>query len=128
MAVQKAIIIGSGIGGMATAIRLAVKGFEVVVFEKNALPGGKLTAFEKDGFHFDAGPSLFTQPQNVEELFALAEEPIEKYFSYQPVEVACKYFYESGEIVNAYTDIFSSCWQNECERICGRVRANCCTT
>jgi phytoene dehydrogenase-like protein len=42
-----AIIIGSGIGGMAIAIRLAVKGYEVKVFEKNNYPGGKLTAFQK---------------------------------------------------------------------------------
>jgi phytoene desaturase len=76
----------------------------VEVFEKNSYPGGKLSAFEKDGYHFDAGPSLFTQPQNIEELFDLAGESIENYFSYRPVAIACKYFYENGKIVNAYTD------------------------
>jgi phytoene desaturase len=101
---KKVIIIGSGIGGMATAVRLAVQGFEVVVYEKNSVPGGKLTAFEQDGFKFDAGPSLFTQPQNVEEIFALAGEPITKYFSYKPIPIACKYFYENGKVINAYTN------------------------
>ncbi len=100
-----AIIIGSGIGGLAIAIRLAVKGYEVKVFEKNNYPGGKLTAFQKDGYHFDAGPSLFTQPQNIEELFELAGEPIESYFTFQPVDIANKYFYENGKQVNAYTDL-----------------------
>ncbi|HMP19442.1 MAG TPA: phytoene desaturase family protein [Ferruginibacter sp.] len=100
----KAIIIGSGIGGMATAVRLAVQGFDVEVFEKNSYPGGKLYAFEKDGFHFDAGPSLFTQPQNIEALFELAAEPAEKYFTYRPVDIACKYFYENGKVLQAYTD------------------------
>ena len=71
----KAVIIGSGIGGMATAIRLSVQGYQVTVYEKNNCPGGKLTAFEKDGYSFDAGPSLFTQPQNLEALFELAGEP-----------------------------------------------------
>lgn len=104
MQASKAIIIGSGVAGLATAIRLAVKGYEVKVFEKNTFPGGKLNAFEKNGFHFDAGPSLFTQPQNIEELFALAGEPLEQYFSYQPVDIACKYFYENGKQVNAYTN------------------------
>ena len=66
---SKATIIGSGVAGLASAIRLAVQGFEVSVYEKNAKPGGKLSSFEKDGFQFDAGPSLFTQPQNVEELY-----------------------------------------------------------
>ncbi len=104
MRTKKAIIIGSGVGGMAIAIRLAVQGFEVQVYEKNDQPGGKLSAFKKDGFLFDAGPSLFTQPKNIEELFALAQEPIEAYFSYQPVNIACKYFYENGKIVQAYTN------------------------
>ena len=98
---KKAIIIGSGVGGLASAIRLAVKGFEVRVYERNAYPGGKLSSFQQDGFSFDAGPSLFTQPQNIEELFELAGEPIENYFSYQQLLVTCKYFYENGKIVEA---------------------------
>lgn len=101
---KKAIIIGSGVAGIATAIRLAVQGFAVAVYEKNNYPGGKLHAFEKDGFHFDAGPSLFTQPNNIEELFELANESIEEYFSYQPVNVTCKYFYENGKVVTAFSN------------------------
>lgn len=97
----KVIVIGSGVAGMATAIRLAVQGFAVTVYEKNDYPGGKLSAFEKDGFKFDAGPSLFTQPKNIEELFELAGEPVEAYFLYQPVDIACKYFYENGKVVEA---------------------------
>jgi phytoene desaturase len=101
---QIAIVIGSGVGGMAIAIRLAVKGYAVSVYEKNSTPGGKLSAFEKDGFHFDAGPSLFTQPQNVKDLFELAGEDINKYLQYKPVDIACKYFYENGKQINAYTN------------------------
>ena len=66
MTPQKAIIIGSGIAGLAAAIRLRVQGFEVSVFEANDYPGGKLSSFAVDGYVFDAGPSLFTQPKNVE--------------------------------------------------------------
>jgi phytoene desaturase len=101
---KKVIVIGSGVAGMAVAIRLAVKGFEVKVFEMNGYPGGKLSMFEKDGFRFDAGPSLFTQPQNIEELFEVAGEPIADYFEYKSVDVACNYFFESGKTVKAYTD------------------------
>ena len=104
MHTRKAIIIGSGVGGMAIAIRLVLQGFAVEVYEKNDQPGGKLSAFEKDGFFFDAGPSLFTQPQNIGELFILAHEPMQAYFSYHPVEIACKYFYENGKMVQAYTN------------------------
>jgi phytoene desaturase len=104
MSNKKAIVIGSGVAGLAVAIRLSVQGYSVTVYEKNNYPGGKLTAFEKNGFRFDAGPSLFTQPQNIEALFELAGEPIADYFKYKPVAVACKYFYENGKQVEAYTD------------------------
>ena len=88
---KKAIIIGAGVGGMATAIRLRLLGYNVQVFEKNEYPGGKLTHFETNGFRFDAGPSLFTSPQLIEELFTLAKEPITPYFTYEKLEVACNY-------------------------------------
>ena len=101
---SRAVIIGSGIGGIATAIRLAVAGFKVSVYEKNNYPGGKIAAFEKDGYYFDAGPSLFTQPANIEELFQIAGVPIEDYITWQPIDIACKYFYENGKIVAAFTD------------------------
>ena len=101
---KKAVIIGSGVAGLGTAIRLAVQGFNVAVYEKNSYPGGKLSAFTKDDFHFDAGPSLFTQPQNIVELFELAHEPIENYFAYKKIDIACKYFYEDGKEINAYSN------------------------
>ncbi len=104
MSHKKAVIIGSGVAGLASAIRLAVQGFDVAVYEKNSFPGGKLSAFTKDGFHFDAGPSLFTQPKNIEELFELADEPMANYFSYHKLEIACKYFYENGKTINAYSN------------------------
>ncbi|MEJ7626526.1 MAG: 1-hydroxycarotenoid 3,4-desaturase CrtD [Ferruginibacter sp.] len=101
---NKAIIIGSGIAGLASAIRLAVAGMKVDVYERNALPGGKLSYFEKAGYCFDAGPSLFTQPANIEELFTLAGESLSEYLQYEPVSISCKYFYENGTIINAYTN------------------------
>jgi phytoene desaturase len=109
MSQKKAVIVGCGVAGLATAIRLAVQGFSVSVYEKNGYPGGKLSAFVKDGFHFDAGPSLFTQPKNIEELFTLANEPIQDYFSYNKLDITCKYFYENGKMVNAYSnaDLFA---------------------
>ncbi len=104
MKANKVIVVGAGIGGIATAIRLAVKGFDVEVHEKNEVAGGKMYLIEKDGFRFDAGPSLFTQPDNVEELFSLAGEDIRSYFNYMAVPIACRYFFENGKQLNAYTD------------------------
>jgi phytoene desaturase len=110
-------VIGSGIGGMSVAIRLALKGYEVTVFEKNPSPGGKLGLIERKGYRFDTGPSLFTQPQNIEELFRLAGEPIEPYFQYRSLDIACRYFYENGRRVNGYTD--RQAFANELERVAG---------
>ena len=101
---QSAIIIGSGIAGLACAVRLAVQGFEVTVFEKNNHPGGKLYAFGKDGYRFDTGPSLFIQPGNIEALFKLADENIHEYLSYKSVDISCTYFYEDGIAIHAYTE------------------------
>lgn len=102
MPTKKCLIIGAGIAGIATAIRLAVKGYEVEVFEANAQAGGKLSEFNKDGFRFDAGPSLFTMPQYVDELFKLAGKHPGDYFQYQKLRVNCNYFYEDGTRIKAF--------------------------
>ncbi len=98
---KSVIIIGSGIAGLASAIRLAVQGHQVHVYEKNSYPGGKLSLIEKDGFRFDAGPSLFTQPANIEELFAFAGESLAPHFKYSSVDIACTYFFEDGSTFKA---------------------------
>jgi len=101
---KTALIIGAGIAGIATAIRLAVKGYSVEIFEANNYPGGKLSAFSQDGYRFDAGPSLFTMPQYVDELFKLAGKNPVDFFTYQKLEVVCQYFYEDGSKLTAYAD------------------------
>jgi phytoene desaturase len=102
---KKAIIIGAGIGGIASAIRLQNKGYAVQVLEKNEYPGGKLTQFYKDGFRFDAGPSLFTMPNLVTELFEISGKKSSDYFNYDQLEVLCNYFYEDGTRISANSDI-----------------------
>jgi phytoene desaturase len=101
---SKAAIIGSGIGGMATAIRLAMKGYEVHVFEKNNVPGGKIGELTLAGCRFDTGPSLFTLPSLVDELFTLAGENPGDHFRYIPLRSSCRYFFDDGALLNAWTD------------------------
>lgn len=104
MHTNKAIVIGSGVAGLASAIRLAVQHYEVTVYEKNSSPGGKLALHQQDGYSFDIGPSLFTEPEDLKDLFDYAGEPIENYFSYQPLESSCKYFFANGKVINAWAD------------------------
>ncbi len=95
-------IIGSGIGGLATAIRLAVKGHSVEVFEANSYPGGKLSSFDLGEYRFDAGPSLFTMPHFIEDLFELAGKDIKNYFDYFKTDKVCHYFWEDGTNITAF--------------------------
>ena len=101
----KAIIIGSGIAGMATSVRLRAAGYEVKVYEMNSYPGGKLTEFSQKGYRFDMGPSLFTMPQFVEDLFKTAKRDISKYFKYHKKKTVCNYFYEDGTRFQADANI-----------------------
>ena len=100
----KVIVIGAGIAGIASAIRQAVKGHEVAVYEANAYPGGKLSEFRSGDFRFDAGPSLFTMPQYVDELFNLAGKNPKDEFTYEKLETVCRYFYEDGTRINAWAN------------------------
>ena len=106
---SKAIVIGAGIAGIAAALRLRALGMEVDVFEANDYPGGKLHAFELAGYRFDAGPSLFTMPELVSELFQLFGESSEDYFEYSRKELVCNYFWEDGIrfTVNSNREIFA---------------------
>lgn len=97
-------IVGAGIAGLATAVRLAVKGYSVHVYEANRYPGGKLTQLQLEGYRFDAGPSLFTMPHLMDELFRAAGRDPSDHFQYQQLDEACRYFYEDGTRLRAYTD------------------------
>ncbi len=102
---NKAIVIGAGIGGIATALRLRRNGYKVTVLEASAEPGGKLSQFSKAGFRFDMGPSLFTLPNFVDELFNMFGENAADSFRYKKLNVICKYLFEDGTSINAFQDI-----------------------
>jgi phytoene desaturase len=107
---KQAAIIGAGVGGLASAIRLAVGGYRVTVLEANAYPGGKLSQFDLTdpatgaAYRFDAGPSLFTMPQLLEELFALAGRDMADYFQYKRLDESCRYFWDDGTRLTAWAD------------------------
>jgi phytoene desaturase len=104
----KAVIIGSGIAGIASALRLHKKGYSVTVLETNPYPGGKLHSLSLDGYRFDLGPSLFTMPQFVEELFELYNINPASFFSYNRKTTVCNYFWSDNTrfSVNADKEVF----------------------
>ena len=101
---SKVIIIGSGVAGMAVAIRLQARGFEVIVFEKNTHPGGKLNQKIMEGFRFDLGPSLFTRPDLIDELVKIAKMPA-NVFNYKKLDTLCNYFFSNGKKVSAPSNL-----------------------
>ncbi|WP_206513136.1 1-hydroxycarotenoid 3,4-desaturase CrtD [Flagellimonas marinaquae] len=117
---QRAIVVGAGIAGIATSIRLRAKNYNVTVLESNAYPGGKLHATENQGFRFDLGPSLFTMPHFVDELFELHGQNPRDYFNYKKKEVICNYFWEDGTRFSA-TDGPNS-FAQEASRIFGESK------
>lgn len=93
---KQTIIIGAGIAGLAAAVRLAAAGHSVDVYETNDGPGGKLSQFTLGDYRFDFGPSLFTMPQYVDELFQLAGEDPADHFEYHRLPDVCHYWWNDG--------------------------------
>ena len=96
----RAIIIGSGIGGLATAIRLARQGITTSVYESSDRAGGKVSERNFGGFRFDTGPSLLTLPDMVLELL---NDDLQ--FPIRKLEIITKYHYEDGTKLTAYSDV-----------------------
>ena len=69
---SRAVVIGSGFGGLAAAVRLGARGYDVTVCEKLDKPGGRAYVYEDSGYTFDAGPTVITAPESLEELFEVA--------------------------------------------------------
>lgn len=101
---MKAAVIGSGIAGLATAIRLANKNYKVVVYESKHDFGGKLSSIESKGYRFDAGPSLFTMPWLVEEVLNLPCGRTDIKIPYKRLDTLCHYFYPDGTFLKAAAD------------------------
>ncbi len=101
---KSAAIIGAGISGLATSIWLSRMGCDVDLYEKNAFPGGKLSELRMGQYRFDMGPSLFTLPQMIGNLFTLCEVPVEPLLTYRQLEIVCRYFYEDGTVIDAFRD------------------------
>lgn len=119
---REVAIIGSGIAGLATSIRLALKDYNVSVFEANSYLGGKLSSIEKEGFTFDTGPSLFTAPENIEALFSLAKKDITNYFTYRDLDESCRYFFANGKKIIAKKNV--EAFANEAEKVFGEPADN----
>ncbi len=93
---QRAVVIGSGFGGLAAAVRLHAKGYRVTVLEALDQAGGRARVFRRDGFTFDAGPTVITAPYLLDELFALVGRDPRDYFDLVPVDPFYRILFHDG--------------------------------
>jgi phytoene desaturase len=95
---MRIVVIGSGFGGLAAAIRLQAQGHQVTVVEKLDKPGGRAYVFEQDGFTFDGGPTIITAPWVLDELFALTGRKTEDYIKLVLLDPFYNIRFEDGTV------------------------------
>ena len=101
---KKAVVIGAGMAGLSSAIRLASRGVRVTVYDQQVTYGGKMGVWDQDGYRYDTGPSLFTMPQYVNELLSI-DGKSDVDFKYMELQSICNYFWEDGTRMKATKDI-----------------------
>ncbi len=93
---RQAVVVGAGFGGLALAIRLQASGLQTTLLEKRDKPGGRAYVYEDQGFVFDAGPTVITDPSAIEELFAAAGRRMSDYVEMLPVSPFYRLCWEDG--------------------------------
>ena len=101
--VKQAVVIGSGFGGLAAAVRLGARGYRVTVVEKLEAPGGRASVFRQDGYTFDAGPTIITAPYLFEELWTLCGRRMADDVDVRPVNPFYVVRFDDGTEI-AYSD------------------------
>jgi phytoene desaturase len=100
-----ALIIGAGMGGIATAARLAHNGYDVTVIEKNDKPGGRCNQIIQDGHRFDVGPTLFLMPEVFGETYAALGEPMEEHLELRRIDPTYRLRFDDGTELALTADI-----------------------
>jgi 1-hydroxycarotenoid 3,4-desaturase len=98
------VVIGAGVGGLASAITLAARGVETVVLERAGAPGGKMRQVEVDGALMDAGPTVFTMRWVFEELFDAAGSDLSRQVTLTPLHVLARHAWRAGERLDLHAD------------------------
>ena len=93
---KKIVVIGSGFGGIASALRLKAKKYDVTLIEKHPDLGGRARVFKKNGFTFDGGPTVITAPYLINELFELFNKNSKDYINIVPLKTWYRFIFDDG--------------------------------
>ena len=94
---KKVVVIGSGFGGLASALRLKAKGYDVTLVEKHPDLGGRARVFKRGNFIYDGGPTVITAPYLFEELFSLFNKKISDYVKIVPLDLWYRFVFNDGD-------------------------------
>ena len=94
---KKVIVVGSGFGGLASALRLKSKGYDVTLVEKHPDLGGRARVFKKGNFTYDGGPTVITAPYLFGELFNLFNKKISDYVNIVPLDLWYRFVFSNGQ-------------------------------
>jgi len=97
-------IIGAGIGGVATAIKLAKSGFDVTVYEKNSAPGGRASQMIREGHRFDLGATIFLMPEIYRDTFANLDIDLYEFIEFLPMTTLYQLYFDDGSVLDFTTD------------------------
>ncbi|MEO1016073.1 MAG: phytoene desaturase [Pseudomonadota bacterium] len=111
-----AVVIGSGFGGLAAAVRLGAKGYRVTVLEKLDAPGGRAYVYRQDGFTFDGGPTIITAPYLFEELWSLCGKRFEDHIDLRSIDPFYKIRFDNGQVFTYSSD--PEAMREEVRRFC----------
>jgi len=101
---DRVVVVGAGLGGLATAIRLAAAGREVTVLERESVPGGRAGIWESDGHRFDTGPTVLTMPNLIDDVFATLGERTSDWLDMEPVSPLYRTYYPDGSRLDVHSD------------------------
>ncbi|UCC61963.1 MAG: phytoene desaturase [Anaerolineae bacterium] len=102
---KSVIVVGAGLGGIATAAHLARNGYRVTVYEKNSIPGGRCGKLVRDGHHFDTGPTLFLMPEIFAQAFAGLGECMEDHLDLRRIDPTYHIHFDNGSTLALTSDL-----------------------
>ncbi len=102
---NRVIVVGGGLGGLATACTLAARGYAVVLCDKNDWTGGKAAVYKEAGYRFDMGPTILTIPAVLKRIFDEANQPLETALDLVPLDPQWRSFFTDGTTLDLHADV-----------------------
>lgn len=116
------VVVGAGLAGLSTALRLAGAGREVTIVEREAVPGGRNGLLNKSGYAFDTGPTVLTMPDLISDALACVGEKLEDWLELMPLQPLYRAFYHDGSQLDVHAN--TAQMEAEIEKVIGSDEAS----